>query len=152
MTMTKTAHLRPAHETDLAQIFALLEASGLPTTGVADSLDGFIVADDAGEIVGVVGLETCCRDYALLRSTAVADAWRGRGVGRQLVERAIAEAELQGFQALYLLTTTAERYFPSFGFRAVPRDTVPADVREHEQFTGGCCSSATAMELGLGGR
>src|SRR5689334_20756838 len=95
--------LRSATPADLAPITRLLESSDLPTVGVEDALQDFIVAEADGDLVGVVGLETCCDRYALLRSTAVADAWRGRQVGRQLVERAIGEAEARGFQALYLL-------------------------------------------------
>jgi amino-acid N-acetyltransferase len=97
MTATTTATIRPARPGDLDGIAALLKASDLPTIGVAESLDGFLVGESDGDIVGVVGLETCCSAYALLRSTAVAPAWRGRGLGRQLVERAIASAESRGF-------------------------------------------------------
>src|SRR4051812_2508933 len=111
-----TPELRVATAADLASITRLLEASDLPTVGVGDAHSSFIVADAGGDLVGVVGLEMCRDRYALLRSTAVSDAWRSRGLGRKLVERAIADAEQRGFEALYLLTTTAEHYFPSFGF------------------------------------
>jgi N-acetylglutamate synthase-like GNAT family acetyltransferase len=95
-------------------------------------------------VVGVVGVERCC-DYGLLRSTAVDGAWRGRGLGRQLVERAIASAEANGLHALYLLTTTAERYFPSFGFTPTTRDKVPEVVRETVEFRSACPASAVVM-------
>jgi amino-acid N-acetyltransferase len=137
--------IRSATSADLAGITALLEASSLPTVGVADSLDGFLVGEEDGHIVGVVGIEACCHEYALLRSTAVAPEWRGRGLGRRLVEQAIANAEAQGVQALYLLTTTAERYFPSFGFSQVSRDDVPSEVRATEEFREACPASATVM-------
>jgi len=91
-----------------------------------------------------VGLEAC-GEYALLRSTAVSPDWRGRGVGRRLVERAVARAESQGIRALYLLTTTAESYFPSFGFQVTTRDTVPAEVQATDEFRGACPASATVM-------
>ena len=141
--------LRAAIDHDLTQITELLEASALPTVGVAESLSGFIVAESEGAIVGVVGIEACCDQYALLRSTAVSPAWRRHGVGRMLVTRAIAAAEAKGVQALYLLTTTAEHYFPSFGFSAVSRDQVPDEVRATEEFRSACPASATVMTLGL---
>lgn len=141
--------LRSAAAGDLPNIFALLTASGLPTVGVADALSGFTVAEHDGQIVGVVGIETCCRRYALLRSTAVSPDYRKHGIGRRLVERAIADAEAKGFSALYLLTTTAEAYFPSFGFTRVSRDAVPDEVKATEQFTSVCCSSAAVMTLEL---
>jgi amino-acid N-acetyltransferase len=137
--------IRAATAGDLPAITDLLVSSSLPTVGVAESLDGLLVGEEGGRIVGVVGVESCCREYALLRSTAVAPEWRGRGLGRQLVERAIAEAESRGVHALYLLTTTAERYFPSFGFSEIARDAVPVEVQATEEFRDACPASATVM-------
>jgi amino-acid N-acetyltransferase len=148
MSVVATPELRTATVNDLPAITELLEAASLPTVGVDDVLCSFIVAEAGGAIVGVVGLEQTRGDrYALLRSTAVADPWRGRGLGRKLVERAIGEAEARGFEALYLLTTTAEQYFPSFGFSNTARDAVPDEVRATEEFRSACPASATVMCL-----
>ena len=146
------AALRTATRSDLPAIERLLVASGLPTAGVADALGGFVVAESEPDkrIVGVVGLEHCCDEYALLRSTAVEPTWRGTGLGRRLVTHAIAEAESRGIKALYLLTTTAERYFPSFGFVKTPRDAVPDEVKQSVEFREACPASATVMALELG--
>ena len=144
---TKTmpgATLRPAAPDDLPRVEALLTASKLPLDGVARALPSFVVAEHDGALVGVAGLEVCC-DNALLRSVAVAPEWRSRGLGRELVTRTIAEAESRGIRALYLLTTTAERYFPSFGFAQITRDEVPEDVRATDEFRSACPASATVM-------
>jgi amino-acid N-acetyltransferase len=138
------ANIRPATTQDLPRVERLLTASQLPLDGVREALSTFVVAEADGELVGVAGLELCCDD-ALLRSVAVAPEWRSRGVGRALVTRAIAEAEARGLRALYLLTTTAEHYFPSFGFKKVDRADVPDAVRATKEFTGACPDSATAM-------
>jgi amino-acid N-acetyltransferase len=140
--------LRPATDADLAAVEQLLVASGLPLIGVAVALPSFIVAESNGNVVGVVGLEICC-EYALLRSTAVAPDWRDRGLGRRLVERIIADAESRGIHALYLLTTTAERYFPRVGFAKTTREAVPAPVQQTEEFQSACPASATVMCLSL---
>jgi amino-acid N-acetyltransferase len=136
--------VRRADESDLAAVERLLVESSLPTDGVNELLDDFVVAQAGDTLVGVAGLEVCC-DNALLRSVAVAPEWRSHGVGRTLVTRLIADAEARGVNALYLLTTSADQYFPSFGFRAVSRDEVPDDIRATSQFSGGCCSTATVM-------
>lgn len=138
------ARIRPAVPEDLSAIERLLTASQLPLDGVREALPSFVVAESGDEVVGVAGLEVS-RDNALLRSVAVADAWRSRGLGRALVERVIAEAESRGLHALYLLTTTAERYFPSFGFRRVAREDVPADIRATKEFASACPVSAAVM-------
>lgn len=138
------ATIRPATTADLPYVERLLTESDLPLDGVREALPTFVVAEADGGLVGVAGLEICCDD-ALLRSVAVAPAWRKKGVGRALVLRAIAEAEARGIRALYLLTTTAEHYFPAFGFVKTTRDQVPADVRATREFTTACPDSATVM-------
>lgn len=141
------AVLRLAMAADEAAVAALLTSSGLPLDGVHDALPCFVVAEDGGAIVGVAGIEACgiAGEHALLRSVAVASSWQSRGLGRALVTRTIAEAEARGVKALYLLTTTAEGYFPAFGFTATDRGAVPADVRDTAEFRGACPASATVM-------
>src|SRR5688572_22531660 len=142
------ASLRPASLQDLPRVEKLLTESKLPLEGVKESLKDFVVAEAGGDIVGVAGLEVCCDD-ALLRSVAVQPEWRSKGVGRALVNRAIAEAESRGIRALYLLTTTAEHYFPSFGFAKVDRAAIPGPVRATKEFTSACPASAVAMSRPL---
>lgn len=151
-TEARDASLRAATSRDLPAIEQLLVSSDLPIAGVAEALRGFVVAESERDerIVGVVGLELCCREYALLRSTAVEPEWRGTGLGRRLVEHVIADAESRGIKALYLLTTTAERYFPSFGFVKTQREAVPDEIKQSVEFREACPSSATVMALELG--
>ena len=149
MTRTETdaAMLRPATRDDEAAVAELLSNAGLPLEGVHEALTSFMVAEDAGEIVGVAGIEACgvTDEHALLRSVAVAPSWRTRGLGRALVTRVIADAEARGAKAMYLLTTTAEAYFPNFGFVVTSRDSVPDDVKAKEEYGAVCPASATVM-------
>ena len=100
--------------------------------------------------MGVAGLEHY-DDAALLRSVAVAPSARGTGVGGRLTQRALEKAALSGARVVYLLTTTAEDYFPRYGFQRTDRASVPTDVRESVEFTTACPSTATVMVLELGG-
>lgn len=146
--LSRAAHIRPATPADLPGVERLLEDGNLPLTGVREALKDFVVAEAEGDLVGVAGLEICCDD-ALLRSVAVAPEWRSRGVGRALVTRAISDAEARGMRALYLLTTTAEHYFPSFGFKKISREEVPEAVRATDEFTKACPASAAVMSRSL---
>jgi amino-acid N-acetyltransferase len=141
--------LRAATAADLPDIERLLVDAHLPVDGVTDSLATFVVAEHGGNLVGAAGLERCGND-ALLRSVVVAPAWQSRGLGRTLVSRTIAEAEAYHLHALYLLTTTAEHYFPAFGFERTTRDAVPADVQATAEFQTACPASATVMRKTLG--
>ena len=136
--------LRTASAADLEAVFGLLDRSGLPTAGVADNFSQFLVAEADGRLVGVVGLELY-GPSALLRSAAVEESWRGSGVGRVLVERALDLARERGIDDVYLLTTTAEHYFPKFGFVCVQRDEVAQGVQSSVEFQSACPESATAM-------
>ena len=136
--------IRTATGDDLSDITALLESHHLPTAGLAAPLDGFLVAEEDGEVIGVIGLERFDR-FGLLRSAAVAESRRGQSVGRDLVERLLSHASTEGVSAVYLLTTTAERYFQKFGFEQVARDDVPEPVRRSVEFTVACPASAVVM-------
>jgi amino-acid N-acetyltransferase len=54
-------------------------------------------------------------------------------------------AEALKVPAIYLLTTTAERYFPKFGFERIARTDVPATVQTSIEFTSACPASAAVM-------
>lgn len=148
--------LRSAAPADLPAVQRLLAASDLPTAGLAELFatraDDFVVADDPdapGELAAVAGLEVCGdgsrHANALLRSVAVRPAWRAHGIGQALVQRVLCRAEERGLRALYLLTMTAEHYFPRFGFARVARGAVPAEIAATLEFTSACPASAVAM-------
>ncbi|HEY2805626.1 MAG TPA: arsenic resistance N-acetyltransferase ArsN2 [Gemmatimonadales bacterium] len=137
-------NLRQAKTDDLPAVSALLEAQRLPLDGVADSIRDYIIAEEKGAVAGTIGLERYER-YGLLRSAAVATGWQGKGVGQLLVERLLETAKACGLTDVYLFTTTAERYFPRYGFKVIPREAVPEPVQRSVEFTSACPSSATVM-------
>ena len=141
--------LRTAQESDLPAVLGLLGRAHLPTAGVADARSHFVMAESDGKLVGVVGLEVY-GESALLRSAAVEERWRGSGVGRSLIDRALGEARQAGIEDVFLLTTTAEQYFPRFGFSCVSRDEVRDEVRASVEFQDACPSSAVVMRKSLG--
>ena len=141
--------LRTAQADDLPEVLSLLRKADLPIAGVADAFSHFVVAESEGALVGVVGLELY-GGSALLRSAAVEEGWRGTGVGRLLVERALDLAREKQIEDVYLLTTSAEEYFPRFGFACISRDAVAEGVRSSAEFQGACPASAVVMRKTLG--
>jgi amino-acid N-acetyltransferase len=131
---------------DVPDLFALLEQHHLPTAGLRDHLATTLVArTEDGQIAGSAALEVYYPDGALLRSVAIAPALQGHGLGFRLTEAAITLARDRRVTAIYLLTTTAERYFPRFGFAPITRAEVPPAVQTSIEFTSACPSSATVM-------
>ena len=139
-----TPRVQPARPEDFDAIARLLGDHELPVDGLRDHLATTLVARDADAIVGSAALEVYA-DGALLRSVAVAPALQRSGLGRTLTDAAIALARTRRSPALYLLTTTAERYFPKFGFERVERRDVPPGVQASVEFTSACPASAIVM-------
>lgn len=136
--------IREAADKDLDAIQSLLTASDLPLDGVKENFSSFVVAEEKGEIAGAIGLEKF-GSVALLRSAVVSPQHRGSGIGRKLVEQALELASDQGIEELFLLTTTAEKYFPRFGFSATVRSAVPDAIKASAEFQGACPDSAVVM-------
>ncbi len=143
-----TAVLRAAKPADHPPVTALLDRLGLPLAGVSSDLDGFVVAESAGRIVGTAAVEAYGH-VGLLRSVAVDPDLQGAGLGAALVERVLDAARAAGVDDVFLLTTTAERYFPRHGFAVVSRDDVPAALHASAEVRGACPASATVMRRRL---
>jgi len=142
--------LRAATPDDLTAVRQLLSASGLPLDGVEENFDDFIVAEEKDGIAGVIGLERY-GPAALLRSAAVSPESRNSGVGHRLVRELLDRASAQGVREIYLMTTTAEEYFPRFGFTRSTRAQVPEPVRASREFQGACPDTAVVMKHVLTG-
>ena len=134
---------------DLPAIRALLAAAGLPTADLAAAPPAdFWGCREGTALIGVIGLEGY-GTVALLRSLAVAPAWRGRGLGSALLAHAEQVAHQRGVSALYLLTTTAGAFFTRRGYVRIPREAAPSVVQQTAEFAALCPASATCMSKAL---
>jgi amino-acid N-acetyltransferase len=133
---------------DLDSVSRLLRENDLPLEGLTDHLATTLVAREDGRIVGSAALEIYA-DGALLRSVAVAPSLQRRGFGHELTDAALQLARDVGAPAVYLLTTTAEEYFPRFGFIRIERMAVPDSVKASIEFRSACPASATVMRKSL---
>ena len=141
--------IESAKHQDLPAVHALLDRLNLPLDGVDDHVQTMLVAREDGQVVGTAALELY-PDGALLRSVAVDPVRQGNRLGHDLTEAALSLAARQGVGAVFLLTTTAERFFPKFGFERVTRDDVPASVQGSVEFRSACPASAIVMRKHLG--
>ena len=88
-------------------------------------------------------------DRTLLRSVAVDAAARGHRVGAQVTKAALDLARILQVRAVFLLTTTAERFFLKFGFERIARQDVPESVQASVEFQSVCPSTAIVMRRTL---
>ncbi|MCP1745432.1 ribosomal protein S18 acetylase RimI-like enzyme [Bradyrhizobium japonicum] len=87
-----------------------------------------VVAESEGRVVGCLqlailpGISTQGGIRGLLEDVRVASDCRSRGIGEQLVQRAVAEAKARGCNLVELLThqsrTDAQRFYKRLGFAA----------------------------------
>ncbi|HEY8942914.1 MAG TPA: arsenic resistance N-acetyltransferase ArsN2, partial [Polyangiaceae bacterium] len=136
---------RSARLQDRELVRSLLVRAELPLDGVHDGFpDAYVVACVGEKIAGVAGLEQF-GSFGLLRSVAVDGGTRGQGVGRALVSECMARARTLGLERVFLLTTTAPRYFEALGFVPASREEAPDAMRASPEFSGVCPSSAICM-------
>ena len=101
----------------------------------------FVLENKKDEIVGTLGLCRIDERTCELRKMYLAKAYRGRGLGKKLMEKALAEARRLGFEKMILETasvlTEAIQLYLSYGFSPF----------ESEQLS--CrCDQAYSLELG----
>jgi amino-acid N-acetyltransferase len=141
--------VREARPTDVAAILELLSQCKLPLDGVPGDADLLLVADQAGRIAGVAGLERHGAD-GLLRSVATAPESRGRGCAGALCEAVESHARASGLRRLYLLTETAELFFAKRGYSRIERAQAPPGVAGSREFSAVCPTSAALLVRELG--
>ena len=109
-----SVQIRPAREDDrlpLATLFAAVaeERDGIATEPPVDlgaraeswALDWMFVATAAGQVIGMIHLDPSRFGYCDV-ALAVAQEWRGRGVGTALFQAGIASARERGCHKLCL--------------------------------------------------
>ncbi len=90
-------------------------------------VDGDADSPDREKLVGVCALHICWDNLAEIRSLAVAEGEQAKGVGRQLVEKALAEADSYGITRVFTLTYQPD-FFKKFGFRDIDKAELPHKV------------------------
>jgi amino-acid N-acetyltransferase len=67
------------------------------------------------------------------------------GIGSQLVEHAERYARSRGVESIYLLTSTAEKFFGGRGYAHTERASAPASIRGTREFASLCPASSAFM-------
>lgn len=93
-----------------------------------EAVQEFRVAEDPnGRLIGCGALHVMWEDLGEVRTLAVADDWRGRGVGYAILQRLEADAAELGLSKLFCLTFETE-FFGRNGYTEIGESIVPPDV------------------------
>jgi amino-acid N-acetyltransferase len=141
-------HFDFAGKSEVRQIQALLAENGLPFEDIDEHLAHFITAKKDEVVIGTVGLEVH-GNFALLRSLAVKEKYRGHGIAKVLCERVLRYARDLSITNIYLLTDSAAGFFAKLQFKQIDRDQAPEAIRSTKEFAELCPSTAIFMSSAL---
>ena len=94
---------------------------------IYEDLQAFTVAELDGNVVGCCALQIVWSDLAEIKSLAVDEAKKGRGVGKAIVRAAIEQAEELGISKVFALTLEPD-FFEKMGFKIIEKDALPMKV------------------------
>jgi amino-acid N-acetyltransferase len=142
-----------AQTADEARIHELLTTTQLPTSDLrAEHLAHFIVMrdnDKHNKIVGVAGLERIGKHSGLVRSIAVQEEYRNRGIASDLYHAIEEHACSMGIRTVFALTTTIADWLTRLGYKQLTRDNAPEELRQTPEFLGLCPDSAVILQKTL---
>jgi len=126
--------IRPASVADGQAIYELVNTFArqglmlpLSQSAVYQAIRDFVVAEEEGQIRGCGALQITWGDLGEIRSLAVADGWQGRGIGRQIVERLLEEAQQLGLPRVFALTYRRP-FFLRLGFQPIEKEALPQKI------------------------
>lgn len=129
-----TATIRRARAADVRQIVEVVRPMVdsrvlLAKESVAyfESLQEFRVAEVDGVMAGCGALHVMWEDLGEIRTLAVSHAYRGRGIGHQLMEALVDDARELGLERLFCLTFEVD-FFVRHGFEVIDGTPVTHDV------------------------
>lgn len=148
--------IRKAKLSDVAELHRLInyyagERIMLPRTltDLYENVWEFSVAEDDGRLLGCGALKLYNQEVAEIRSLCVNQTLQSKGIGREIADELLNEAEAFGLKTVFALTV-APAFFEKLGFREVPRERFPTKVwRDCLSCTrySNCNEKAVTMEL-----
>ena len=126
--------IRSAKTSDIKGIRALIDTYAIggrlltkETVTLYESVQEFTVAIENNEVVGCGALHVLWEDLAEVRTVAVIERLRGKGVGHQIMQAIEGRARAIGVKRIFCLTFETE-FFGRHGFEEIEGTPVDADV------------------------
>lgn len=129
-----TLLVRPARTADIKAIRAIIDTYVLgrrllakETVTLYETVQEFTVAEYEGEVVGCGALHILWEDLAEVRTVAVLEKMRGKGVGNAIISTIVARAREIGVERIFCLTFETE-FFGRNGFEIIEGTPVAPEV------------------------
>ncbi len=98
---------------------------------VATNIRSYVLAKEEEKLVGYTALHIHSPRLAEIRSLIVSRAYRGKHIGRKLVEFTLEEARELGVSEEVLVLTYLSAFFEKIGFFEISKESIP----EHKIWT-----------------
>lgn len=111
-------------------------AAGIPRATVARSLENSLcfVLLDADEQIGMARVISDYTTIAYLGDVFVVQEYRGRGLGKWLVECVLSHPELQGLRRWVLATRDAHGLYQQLGFTPLQRPEIFMELHDPDVY------------------
>jgi|CXWL01.1.fsa_nt_gi amino-acid N-acetyltransferase len=124
---------RRGRSTDVPALVPLILSGELPPIFLEPYIEGFLVIEYDGRLIGCGGVEFYGPD-AVIRSVVVDAAARGLTLGLDIGRLLEEDARQSGASDIYLFTLHAREFWRRLGYRDLPLGEWPAHVRENWQY------------------
>ncbi len=122
-----TMSVAPTIQGLVSGLASLGEMLPRPLAEIYEQLRDFLVVRDNERLVACAALHIVWEDLAEVRSLAVLDEWRDKGVGALLVEACLDEARALGIVTVFALTRQPS-FFERLGFHQADMMDLPRKV------------------------
>jgi amino-acid N-acetyltransferase len=126
--------IRPARTSDIKGIRQLIDSYApqgrllsKETVTLYESVQEFTVAVEGDQVVGCGALHVLWEDLAEVRTVAVAENLRGKGVGHQILDSIVARAQAIGVKRIFCLTFET-KFFGRHGFEVIEGTPVEPEI------------------------
>jgi len=126
--------VRPARTSDIKKIRSIVDLYASQrrllskeTVTLYEGVQEFTVAEFNGEVVGCGALHVLWEDLAEVRTVAVIESMKGKGIGHAILESILNKAKEIGVKKVFCLTFET-KFFDSHGFNEIQGAPVEPDV------------------------
>ena len=127
--------IRPAKVTDVKEIHKIVEFHAdnkemlhRSLNSIYENIQEYIVAEnEEGKIVACGALHVSWEDLAEVKALAVADKYKGQGLGKKIVLQLQKNAADLGIAKVFALSFKPE-FFIKLGYKVIPKETLPHKI------------------------
>jgi amino-acid N-acetyltransferase len=127
-------NIRPAKVTDVKEIHALVEHYAnnkemlhRSLNVIYENIQEFVVLENDGKIIACGALHVSWEDLAEVKALAVAEEFKGQGLGRKIVEKLQENAKNLGIYKVFSLSFKPE-FFKKLGYIVIPKEMLPHKI------------------------